>query len=132
VVPTVSTSVETSILTLIRSGTTFTAESVLTSYVTLSVSLSATPSAVSPASQPAEPTTTPGSDIPPSSSPSLSVSEGSTCSSYGPSLVPNASACGGTSCHVEYEVGSILKWQQYPEKPPVVTEMVFVSVKHMA
>lgn len=51
----------------------------------------------------------------------------STCSSYGPSIVPDPSLCGGTDCRVEYELGSFVKWEPVPEKPPVLTEVVFVS-----
>jgi hypothetical protein len=40
--------------------------------------------------------------------------------------------CGGEECRIEYELGSFIKWEQFPEKPPVVTEIVFVSVKKTA
>jgi hypothetical protein len=130
IVPTISVSIQRSILTLVRSGTTFTAESILTSYVT--ISLSDIPATATPGSQPAGSIVVPESILPSGSGPITSISEGSSCSSYGPSTVPNASVCGGTECRVEYELGSYLKWQQFPEKPPVVTELVFVSMKSMS
>lgn len=125
ILPVTSTAFRTSIVTLVRSGTTFTAESILTSYVTL---LPPSPTAgASSVNQPAEPSLAPATGI--TSGPSLTLATTSqpTCHSYGPSVVPDAAACNGAACKVEYEVGYALKWQQYPEKPPVVTEMVFVS-----
>jgi hypothetical protein len=125
IVPTISTSVETSIITLVRSGTTFTAESIRTSYVT--VSLTETPAPAVPSSPPSGSVIVPASN-PPSGSGSIPVtSEESSCSSYGPSITLDASVCGGEECRVEYELGSFIKWQQAPEKPPVVTEIVFVG-----
>jgi hypothetical protein len=130
IVPTISTSVETSIITLVRSGTTFTAESIRTSYVT--VSLTKTPAPAVPSNPPTGSVVIPASSLPSDSgSGSIPVtSEESSCSSYGPSTILDASVCGGEECRVEYELGSFIKWQQFPEKPAVVTEIVFVSAKN--
>lgn len=125
IVPTISNSIETSILTLVRSGTTFTAESIQTSYVT--ISLTNTPTPAIPSNLPTQSVSVPASAAPSESSSTSFISEGSGCSSYGPSTTPDASVCGEEECRVGYELVSFITWEQFPEKPPVVTEIVFVS-----
>ena len=117
--PTISTSIETSILTLVRSGTTFTVESIQTSYVTISLTDTAAPAI--PSTTLIQSVGIPASATHSGSSSRSLIPEGSSCSFYDASMTPDASVCGEEKCRFEYELGSFVTWEQFPEKPPIVT-----------
>lgn len=119
--------VSTQVVTSTRGGVTFTSQNLITTTATATITAATAVTAsnlvrssVITSFSSSQQESRPGS-APSATRPQIS------CSDVGLYPSPGAEVCGHNDCRLDFEIGAFVHWSVYPEKPPLLTELVFVN-----